>query len=143
MLLSTRSRYGLKIMYELAARYGGDPVFLTDIARAHRISAKYLSKLVIPLRGARLITSFRGAHGGYTLTRDPGKISLLEIVHALEGDIATARHPRKTADAEAGGSHPTDGVWAGLERTINEALEKVSLESLVNQARAVIPNYQI
>jgi len=143
MLVSTRSRYGLKIMYELAVRYGGDPVFLKDIARAHRISAKYLSKLVIPLRGARLITSFRGAHGGYALTRDPGTISLLEIVQALEGEIATTRQPRKRADAEGGSIHPADGVWTGLERTINEALGKVSLESLVNQAREIVLNYQI
>ncbi|HYW84305.1 MAG TPA: Rrf2 family transcriptional regulator, partial [Spirochaetia bacterium] len=49
MLISTRSRYGLKIMYELALKYGAQPVFLKDIARAHRMSEKYLSKLVIPL----------------------------------------------------------------------------------------------
>jgi DNA-binding IscR family transcriptional regulator len=60
LLISTRSRYGLKLMYELALRYGAKPVFLKDIAGAHHISEKYLSKLVIPLRGVGLVSSSRG-----------------------------------------------------------------------------------
>ena len=102
MLVSTRSRYGLKIMYELALRFGGQPVFLKDIARAHRISEKYLSKLVIPLRGVSLITSYRGAHGGYSLARDPRTITLREIVQALEGDISAAGAPRKSRELDEG-----------------------------------------
>ena len=143
MLVSTRSRYGLKIMYELAVRFGGEPVFLKDIAKTHRISEKYLSKLVIPLRGASLITSFRGAHGGYSLSRDPRTISLREIVQALEGDFAAAGSPRRKAGGEESDAHPADSVWAALEKTINEALEKVTLDSLLRGARVGVLNYQI
>ena len=143
MLVSTRSRYGLKIMYELALHYGGDPVFLKDIARTHRISEKYLSKLVIPLRGVSLITSFRGAHGGYSLARDPRTITLREIVQALEGDISASAAPRKTREADEGYPHPADAVWRTLERTVNDALEKITLESLTRGARDGVLNYQI
>ena len=143
MLVSTRSRYGLKIMYELAVRYGGEPVFLKDIARAHRISEKYLSKLVIPLRGASLVTSYRGAHGGYSLSRDPRTITLREIVQALEGDIAATASPRKRGEAVEGFAHPADSVWATLERTIHEALDKVTLDSILRSVRDGVLNYQI
>jgi Rrf2 family cysteine metabolism transcriptional repressor len=143
MLVSTRSKYGLKIMYELGLRYGGEPVFLKDIARTHRISEKYLSKLVIPLRGVGLITSFRGAHGGYTLARDPRSITLRDIVQALEGNISASVSPRKPRDSDSGFVHPADAVWGTLEKTVNEALDKVTLESIIRGAREGILNYQI
>jgi Rrf2 family transcriptional regulator, cysteine metabolism repressor len=143
MLISTRSKYGLKIMYELALRFGGEPVFLKDIARTHGISEKYLSKLVIPLRGVGLITSFRGAHGGYTLSRNPRTITLREIVQALEGDISATGSPRKPKDSDGGYMHPADAVWGSLEKTVNEALEKVTLDSLLSGAWEGMLNYQI
>ncbi len=143
MLVSTRSRYGLKIMYELALRYGGEPVFLKDIARTHRISEKYLSKLVIPLRGVGLVTSYRGAHGGYSLAREPRTITLREIVQTLEGDISATRSPRRPRDTDDGLPHPADAVWGALEKTVNEALEKITLDSLVRGAREGVLNYQI
>ena len=142
MLISTRSRYGLKIMYELALRYGGEPVLLKDVARRHRISEKYLSKLVIPLRGMGLITSFRGAHGGYALAQDPRTITLREIVQALEGSTSPAAGVRRRT-GEPADEHPTDAVWVALDRTINEALSNVTLESVVRTARSSVLNYQI
>jgi Rrf2 family cysteine metabolism transcriptional repressor len=143
MLISTRSRYGLKIMYELALKYGEQPVFLKDIAGAHHISEKYLSKLVIPLRGAGLVSSFRGAHGGYSLARDPRTVTLREIVQVLEGDIAPATGHQQKRSGAPGADHPTESVWASLESTVNQAMEKVTLESLVQAGRSAALNYQI
>ena len=143
MLISTRSRYGLKLMYELALKYGAQPVFLKDIARAHRISEKYLSKLVIPLRGVGLVSSFRGAHGGYALAREPRTITIREIVQVLEGMIAPATGPRRRQGADAVDSHPTEAVWALLDRTVFETLENVTLDSLVQAGRESVLNYQI
>ena len=141
MLISTRSRYGLKLMYELALRFGAQPVFLKDIASAHAISEKYLSKLVIPLRGAGLVSSFRGAHGGYALAREPRAITVREIVQVLEGKISPAVGPRRTSDAND--AHPTDAVWSMLDKTVLQALENVTLESLVQAGRESVLNYQI
>jgi Rrf2 family cysteine metabolism transcriptional repressor len=69
MKLSTRARYGMRIMLTLAVHYGKGPMCLKDIAGAEEISEKYLSLLVIPLRHAGLIHSIRGAYGGYTLEK--------------------------------------------------------------------------
>jgi Rrf2 family cysteine metabolism transcriptional repressor len=143
VLISTRSRYGLKIMYELAFRYGAQPVFLKDIANAHSISEKYLSKLVIPLRGVGLISSFRGAHGGYALARDPRKITVREIVQVLEGEIAPAAGTRKADHDQPSAVHPTENVWALLDKTVYETLESVTLDSLVQAGRNEVLNYQI
>ena len=142
MLISTRSRYGLKLMYELALRHGAQPVFLKDIASAHSISEKYLSKLVIPLRGAGLVSSFRGAHGGYALAREPRAITVREIVQVLEGKLSPAVGPRRRG-AESTDSHPTEAVWALLDKTVLQTLENVTLESLVQAGRESILNYQI
>jgi Rrf2 family transcriptional regulator, cysteine metabolism repressor len=143
LLISTRSRYGLKLMYELALRFGEQPVFLKDIAAAHSISEKYLSKLVIPLRGVGLVSSFRGAHGGYALAREPRTITVREIVQVLEGMITPASGPRKRQGSEPLDTHPTDAVWTMLDRTVLQALEDVTLESLVQAGRDSVPNYQI
>jgi Rrf2 family cysteine metabolism transcriptional repressor len=142
LLISTRSRYGLKLMYELALRYGEQPVFLKDIAAAHSISEKYLSKLVIPLRGVGLVSSFRGAHGGYALARAPRSITIREIVQVLEGMIAPASGPKKK-QGEPSDTHPTDAVWTMLDRTVLQTLENVTLDALVQAGRESIPNYQI
>ena len=141
MLISTRSRYGLKLMYELALKYGAQPVFLKDIASAHAISEKYLSKLVIPLRGAGLVSSFRGAHGGYALAREPRGITIREVVQVLEGKISPAVGPRRKGDSTD--SHPTDAVWVLLDKTVFQTLENVTLESLVQAGRESVLNYQI
>jgi len=141
VLISTRSRYGLKLMYELALKYGAQPVFLKDIASAHRISEKYLSKLVIPLRGASLVSSFRGAHGGYALARAPRTITVREIVQVLEGKLTPAVGPR--GKGEAADNHPTDAVWNMLDKTVLQALENVTLETLVQAGRESVLNYQI
>ncbi len=143
MRISTRSRYGLKVMYELALKYGGEPVFLKEIARTHKISEKYLSKLVIPLRGVGLITSHRGAHGGYTLARAPGAVTVMEIVRVLEGDFAPALRTSRARGPAAAEEHPTEEVWVTLEKAITQTLNAMTLESLILSGKSQIPNYQI
>src|SRR4030042_540461 len=88
MKLSTRTRYGVRLMVALALNYGKDPVFLKDIAKGENISEKYLSLIIIPLRGVNLVNSVRGAHGGYNLSKEPSQITLKEIVDVLEGECS-------------------------------------------------------
>jgi len=130
-------------MYDLAEKFGAQPVFLGDIATAHNISEKYLSKLVIPLRGAGLIVSFRGSHGGYALAREPRNITVREIVQVLEGEIAPATGARGRTHGVPADSHPTEGVWSLLDKAVYETLENVTLESLVQAGLDRAPNYQI
>lgn len=119
-------------MFQLAVRYGQGYAFLHDIARRENLSEKYLSLIVIPLRAHGLIVSSRGAHGGYMLAKAPGKISILDIVRALQGEIEVVR-------PEHGGGKSTSiaacidrEVWQVLERSITATLAGITLESLAD-----------
>ncbi|MFA5318607.1 MAG: Rrf2 family transcriptional regulator [Patescibacteria group bacterium] len=85
--VSTKSGYGLIVMLELAKNYKKDFVSLTDIAKKNKLSANYLLQIVQPLVKAKLIESKEGKGGGYRLVRDPKKISILEILEILEGEV--------------------------------------------------------
>ncbi len=85
--LSTKGRYGTRLMQNLAIHYnnGNESVILKNISDEEEISIRYLEQIIIPLKIARLVKSIRGAGGGYTLSRPPSEIKLSEILHALEG----------------------------------------------------------
>jgi Rrf2 family protein len=85
--LSTKGRYGTRLMQNLAFHYnnGNESVILKNISDEEEISIRYLEQIIIPLKIARLVKSIRGAGGGYTLSRPPSEIKLSEILHALEG----------------------------------------------------------
>ena len=85
MKLSTRSRYGTRMLLDMAQHYNGGPVQLGDIARRQNISLKYLEQIIRPLKKANYIKSFRGAKGGHILNKSPEEITVGEIVALLEG----------------------------------------------------------
>ena len=87
MKLSTKGRYGLRALLELAQYHANGPLPLKSIARSQEISAKYLEQLFMPLKGAGLVKSVRGSQGGYTLAKQPHEINLYDILSALEGGL--------------------------------------------------------
>lgn len=88
MKLSTRGRYGLKAMFDLALRYGDGPISLTSISERQAISVNYLEQLISPLKKAALVKSVRGAQGGYMLAKSPDEITVGQILTTLEGPLA-------------------------------------------------------
>ncbi len=130
MKLSTRSRYGLRLMLVLARNYGKGNTFLKEIAREEDISEKYLSLIIIPLKGVGLVNSVRGASGGYTLARDPSQITLKDIVDVLEGDclVDCLKDPKSCSRVSTCASHD---IWAMLGGKISETLSGITLEQLV------------
>ena len=88
MLFSTKAEYGIRLMVALGRRGGEAPVALATLANAETLPASYLEHLVAKLRAAGLVTSQRGAHGGYRLAKPASEIRMLEVVEALEGRIA-------------------------------------------------------
>jgi Rrf2 family transcriptional regulator, cysteine metabolism repressor len=142
MKLSTRSRYGLRLMFELALKYGKGPVLLKVIAERQGISEKYLSKLVIPLRGARLIISVRGMHGGYMLARSPKSITAMEIVETLEGGLALEECRETNRSAGTDNASATQSLWCRLEESIRSVLSENTLETLVDEYRAGMMNQE-
>jgi Rrf2 family transcriptional regulator, cysteine metabolism repressor len=132
MKLSTRSRYGIRMMYELALKYGQGFIFLKDISYNQDISEKYLGQLIIPLRSSGLVISSRGAHGGYSLAKSPDKITLYDIVNVLEGTTCVVECVKEPGVCSRVGNCPTRPVWEEFDKTITSFLEGVTLESLVN-----------
>jgi Rrf2 family protein len=120
-------------MYELARNYGKSPVILKEIARLQGISEKYLSKLIIPLKGAHLVNSSRGSHGGYTAARDPSAITIREIVEILEGDITPVECVKNADVCGRAEVCPSRDVWCRLDRAISDFLEEITLEDLVKE----------
>lgn len=131
MKISTRSRYGLRLLMELAANDSGRPVFLSEIARNQEVSEKYLSKLVIPMRSAGFIRSVRGAHGGYILAVPPAQISLQNIVECLEGSLSLmdcTDNPDLCAKSEDCVSRL---VWSGLEKVMRDYCQNLNLAEIL------------
>ncbi len=136
MRLSTRSRYGVRLMVSLGMNAGKGPIFLKDIAKSEEISEKYLSQIIIPLKARGLVTTFRGAHGGYILSRPAGDIRLREIVETLEGDLGLVECVSNAGVCGRSGDCVTREVWNQMGSLLTEFLDSVTLEELVNRCRA-------
>ncbi|MCK4912601.1 MAG: Rrf2 family transcriptional regulator [Candidatus Omnitrophica bacterium] len=131
MKISTRSRYGSRLMLELALNYGKGPVFLRDIAKNEEISEKYLSQIVIPLKAKGLITSFRGMNGGYVLAKSPSQINLREIVELLEGGLELLGCIGNSSTCSRVAICVTRDIWDLVGKKIAQILESVTLEDLI------------
>lgn len=143
MKISTRARYGTRLMLELGLHYGKGAVFLKEIAKAEEISEKYLSQIIIPLKSAGLVDSFRGAKGGYVLQRPPSQITLKDIVEVLEGSLELLGCTKNPSICNRVSRCVTRDIWNLLGRTISQTLESKTLEDLVKmhkdkQGRALI-----
>lgn len=133
MKLSTRGRYGVRIMLELALHFGDGPVLLKDIAERQNISEKYLWHLINPLKTMGLIKSIRGAHGGYVLAKDPAEINLRQILRILEGSLCLVDCVDDPAACDRSESCITRDIWSEASRNISQTLESVTLEKMVER----------
>jgi Rrf2 family protein len=131
MKLSTRSRYGTRMLLDLAKHSGQGPVGVGEISKRQDISLKYLEKLTRILKKAGIIRSVRGAKGGYLLTRPPGEISMGEIVRVLEGDLSLVACTNDRAACPRREICPTIGLWREVSLTLLEKLDSITLESLL------------
>ncbi len=131
MKLSTKSRYGTRLMAELANHYKKGPVSVGEISRRQDISVKYLEQLIIPLKKAGLIKSTRGPKGGYSLTKSPDEITIGEIVEILEGGVEFSKCLRDPGRCERTKSCATRRVWEEATEAVYEKLNSVTLSALV------------
>ncbi len=137
MRLSTRARYGTRLMLELALNFKKGTVFLKDIARKEEISEKYLSHLVIPLKASGLISSSRGAHGGYMLAKPPSQINLKEIVQILEGNISLVECVKNPSVCSRVSKCAARDLWGKLDEKVSDVLNSVTLEDLMNSQKKI------
>jgi len=134
MRLSTRSRYGVRLMLALAENRQKKPVFLKDIASSEEISEKYLSQIIIPLKGKGLVTTFRGAHGGYLLSRPASEISLREIIEPLEGDLSLVDCVGNPGVCDRSNACASREVWDEMSLLLLNFLDTFTLEDLIKKS---------
>jgi Rrf2 family protein len=131
MKLSTHSRYGLRLMLALGINNKKEPMSLKDIARSENISEKYLSQIIIPLKSRGLVNTFRGAHGGYVLSRPASQIKLLDIIETLEGDMCLVDCVKKPDMCDRSSECVTRDIWDEMSGLLTEFLGSLTLEDII------------
>ena len=134
MRLSTRGRYGTRLMVDLAQHYANGPIPLAEIAKRQDLSAKYLEQLIILLKGAGLIRSARGRRGGYMLARNPEDINVGEIIETLVGRLALVDCVAEPELCERSPECPTRGIWVGMTDILKKQLFSVNLQDIVRKS---------
>ena len=135
MKLSTKGRYGTRLMLDLALHYGEGPVFLKDVAERQEISEKYLGHLISPLKATGLINSTRGAHGGYTLAKPPQQITLGEVIQAVEGNLTLVECVTAPNVCHRVSFCVTRDIWEEIGEKMMGVLDSTTLQDIVDRQR--------
>lgn len=117
MKLSTKGRYGVTLMIDLAVYQGEGPISLKSIAERQNLSEHYLEQLIAPLRNAGLVRSVRGAYGGYVLNKPPAEITIGDVIRVLEGPISLVDDPHDDLSY----------LWDQVRDAISQVLDSVTL----------------
>jgi len=131
MKLSTKGRYGVKAMVDLAIRYGEEPISIKSISERQNISEYYLEQLFASLRKVNIIKSIRGAQGGYVLSRAPKDITVAEIMDVLEGpvEISDCVDEGTCSNIEC---CATRLLWVRIRDSINSVMKSTTLQDMVD-----------
>jgi|TARA_B110000902_G_C14123086_1_gene518967 Rrf2 family iron-sulfur cluster assembly transcriptional regulator len=137
MKLTTKGRYAVMAMADLASYAGEKPISLTEISIRQNISLSYLEQLFLKLKNKKLVKSIRGSYGGYILEKPASQIKLSNIIYAVDETVKTLNCKK---DSKKGCNHKsmkciTHNLWDDLEKHINGFFENIKLEDLVNQNR--------
>ncbi len=144
MMISTKGRYALRVMIDMAQHSNGLFIPLSDVAARQNISEKYLESIVASLTRHGLLASVRGKGGGYKLNRDINQYTAADILKATEGSIAPVACLAKEVNDCPNVSHcPTLKMWQGLQELIEDYFEKITLDKLIleqSEYKSVIKN---
>lgn len=134
MKLSTKGRYGVKAMVDLAIHYGEEPSSIKSISERQNISEYYLEQLFSPLRKADLIKSIRGAQGGYILSRSPKDITVADIMRVLEGPIEISECIEENNERSCSNIDccATRLLWSRIKESIDSVMESTTLQDMVD-----------
>ena len=144
MKLSTRTRYGIRAILELAEKDGSGPLRVKTIAQSQDISAKYLEQLMSILKSAGFVRSMRGSKGGYMLAKAPNQIKLSDVFDCLEGPVTTVECVEDKDFCARAADCVARQVWAQVQQAITNVLQSITLQDLVDRAKdKKLSNYQI
>ena len=145
MKISTKGRYGLRALIDIAQYSEIKPVPISSISARQDISERYLEQLMALLKRAGLIKSIRGAGGGYVLAKDVSEISVGDVLRALEGNLepveCAAFHEEESC--EAAGGCVTKYVWKKINESINRTVDEIDLKQLVEESKQIQQNLTI
>jgi len=132
--LSTKGRYGTRLMLNLALHYneGKEAIVLKNISKEEDLSIRYLEQIIIPLKINKLVKSVRGAGGGYTLARDPSRITVCDIIEVLEGSCALVDCVEDPDSCERMTECATHEVWKEASDLLKNYFESKTLQDLVD-----------
>ena len=136
MKISTKGRYALRLMVDLAMADSPNPVSLKDVAARQSLSDKYLEQIVTPLSHAGIVRSVRGAGGGYLLTRKPEEYTVGDILRPLEGDLAPVECATDASYCDRCNECVTLELWQDIHRAVSSVVDNTTLADLVERAKA-------
>jgi len=137
MKISTKGRYGLRVLLDIALHQEGGPVILRDIAKRQKISEKYLWQVINPMKAAGFVNSERGSKGGYRLAKGMSEITLLDIISVLEGPVCVVDCVSEPANCDRSSTCVARSVWARIENSIHKTMSSITLKELVKEAKEV------
>jgi len=146
MKISTRTRYGLRAIIELAESYKGVPIKLEEIAKRQNVSEKYLEHIMLQLKKAGFIESVAGAKGGFILAKNPDEIRIIDIVVALEGNLSPVVCVENENICHLSKFCTAREIWKGLKEKMVEYLSSIKLSDVLilnKEKRKEIIDYQI
>lgn len=136
MRISTKGRYGLRAVIDIAQNCGEGQVSLKDVSQRQGISENYLEQIIFPLKKAGILKSVRGSQGGYLLARSAAEISAGEVLRALEGDLAPVDClAGEGVSCERSSICPTIGMWSRLQDAINSVVDTTSIQNLIDEEK--------
>ncbi|WP_296645010.1 RrF2 family transcriptional regulator [Romboutsia sp. 13368] len=132
MKLSTKGRYGLKAMFQLALYKSEGPIPLKNIANKQNISEQYLEQIFSSLKKSGLVKSVRGAQGGYLLAKEPKDITVGDILIVLEGPVSLSSCLLDEDICENSGKCVTKVVWEKIKKGIDEVINSITLQDMID-----------
>lgn len=140
MKISTKGRYALRLMLDLALNNTGEYITIKSIAQRQNISEKYLEQIISLLNRAGYVKSIRGAQGGYRLAKDPGEYTVGMILRLTEGSLAPVDCLEDdTGKCDRGNYCVTKGVWEELYTAILSVVDRITLQELVERQQNMVP----
>ena len=144
MKLTTKTRYSLRILVQLASRFDKAPVKGKDISAKQNISEPYLEQIMITLKSVGLVRTVRGCNGGYVLNKPPEDISVLDIIETFEGKIELSDCLESSSNCEMFPHCPTKDIWKHLSDILKDEAKQITLQIIVdNMNESNIQEYVI
>ena len=144
MKISTKRRYALRLMLDLAIYNTGEPVSLKDVARRQQISEKYLEQIISVLNKAGFVRSVRGAQGGYMLTKEPAEYTVGSVLRLTEGDLAPVSCVgMDSVDCDRRDGCVTVRIWEQLNEAVNNVVDNITVADMVMWQKEQADQYVI